>query len=139
MPAPRERVFAALTDPAVLARCIPGCEKLEKLAENQYAATLAAGAGPIKGVFAATITLENATPPSGYRLVVEGKGQPGFVKGQGDMQLEEMEGGGTRILYVGEVNVGGLLAGVGQRMIESTARMLAGKFFAALHIETTKP
>jgi carbon monoxide dehydrogenase subunit G len=132
--APRERVFEALTDPAILQKCIPGCERLEKAGENRYNATLSAGVGPIKGTFSATVAIENMMPPSNYRLVVEGKGQPGFIKGTGDLILED-HNGGTLIRYTGNVQVGGMLASVGQRMIESTAKMLAGKFFSALEAE----
>lgn len=132
--ASRERVFQALTDPAILQKCIPGCERLEKAGDNKYNATLSAGVGPVKGTFNATVSIENMTPPSNYRLVVEGKGQPGFIKGTGDLILED-QNGGTLIRYTGNVQVGGMLASVGQRLIESTAKMLAGKFFSALEAE----
>lgn len=132
--APRDRVFAAVTDPAVLQKCIPGCEQMEKTAENQFSAKLTAGVGPIKGVFTATVSLQDITAPAHYKLVVEGKGQPGFVKGTGELNLSE-DGGGTSIQYTGEVNVGGLLASVGQRMIQATANMLAGRFFSCLESE----
>jgi carbon monoxide dehydrogenase subunit G len=132
--APRERVFQALTDPAVLQKSIPGCERMEKSGDNKYDAMLSAGVGPIKGVFTATVSIENVTPPSNYRLVVEGKGQPGFIKGSGDLLLEERSAG-TLIRYTGNVQVGGMLASVGQRMIESTAKLLAAKFFTALDSE----
>ena len=130
----RERLFAALTDPAVLQKCIPGCEQLEKTGENQYNAKLTAGVGPIKGVFNATVSLADITAPSHYKLVVEGKGQPGFVKGAGELNLAE-DGDGTSIQYTGEVNVGGLLASVGQRMIQGAANMMASRFFSALEQE----
>jgi uncharacterized protein len=132
--APRERVFAAMVDPAILQKCIPGCEQMEKTAENQYNAKLTAGVGPVKGVFTATISLQDITAPSHYKLVVEGKGQPGFVKGSGELNLTDDEGG-TSIQYTGEVNVGGLLASVGQRMIQGAANMMAGRFFASLEQE----
>ncbi len=132
--APRQRVFAALVDPKVLQKCIPGCEQLEKTEENKYSAKLSAGVGPIKGVFTATVALENIKAPDHYTLVVEGKGQPGFVKGTGELNLVEAEGR-TSIQYTGEVNVGGLLASVGQRMIQSAANMLAGQFFTCLDKE----
>ncbi len=132
--APRERVFRALTDPVVLQKCIPGCQELEKTGENQYNAKLSAGVGPVKGVFAATVTLKDITAPSHYTLVVEGKGQPGFVKGTGSLTLSE-EGDGTTIQYSGEVNIGGIIASVGQRMIQATAQLLAGRFFNALETE----
>ncbi len=132
--APRERVFAALTDPAVLQRCIPGCEQMEKSGENRYNAKLTAGVGPVKGVFTATVSLDQLVPPEHYKLIVEGKGQPGFVNGTGELNLKD-SGTATEIQYTGEVNVGGLIASVGQRMIQSTANLLAGKFFKSLESE----
>jgi len=134
--APRERIFAALVNPQVLQKCIPGCEQMEKIGENQYKAKLTAGVGPVKGVFTATVALEDIVAPQHYKLVVEGKGQPGFVKGTGELNLKD-EGGATEIQYTGDVNVGGLIASVGQRMIQSTANLLAGRFFKSLETETT--
>jgi carbon monoxide dehydrogenase subunit G len=134
--APRERVWAALTDQEVLRRCIPGCESLEKTAENTYTATLKAGVGPIKGVFKGTVRLEDMRPPEHYRIVVEGKGGPGFVKGLGDLDLEEVDGK-TVIKYSGDLQVGGTIAGVGQRMIQATAKMMASQFFSRLENEVT--
>ncbi|HEU4414635.1 MAG TPA: carbon monoxide dehydrogenase subunit G [Candidatus Angelobacter sp.] len=133
--APRERVFAALTDPLILQKCIPGCEQMEKTGENQYHAKLTAGVGPVKGVFSATVSLRDIVQPQHYKLVVEGKGQPGFAKGSGELNLSD-DAGATSIAYTGDVNVGGLLASVGQRMIQATGNMLAGKFFKALEAET---
>jgi uncharacterized protein len=136
--APRERVWAALIDPEVLRRCIPGCESLEKTDEHTYAATLKAGVGPIKGVFKGIVRLEDMHPPEHYRIVVEGKGGPGFAKGSGDFDLEEAEGK-TVIKYSGELQVGGTIAGIGQRMIQGTAKMMASQFFNRLEAEVTKP
>ncbi len=133
--APRDRVFAALIDPTILQKCIPGCEQMESTGENQYNAKLTAGVGPVKGVFTATVSLQDIVAPEHYKIVVEGKGQPGFVKGTGELNLKE-EDGGTSIQYTGEVNVGGLLASVGQRMIQGAANMMAGRFFKALEAET---
>jgi carbon monoxide dehydrogenase subunit G len=132
--APRGRVFQALTDPAVLQRCIPGCERLERTGEDAYAATLRTGVGAIKGVFQGNVRLEEVRPPEHYRLVVEGKGQPGFLKGAGALDLEEGDGG-TLIRYAGDVQVGGTLASVGQRMIQGAAKMMAAQFFTALEAE----
>jgi uncharacterized protein len=132
--APRERIFSALVDPAVLQKCIPGCEQMEKTGENQYHARLTAGVGPVKGVFTATVSLQDIVAPGHYKLVVEGKGQPGFVKGSGELNLKD-DGGATEILYTGDVNVGGLIASVGQRMLQATANMLAARFFKALESE----
>jgi carbon monoxide dehydrogenase subunit G len=135
--ASRDRVFAALVDPAVLQRCIPGCEQMEKTGDNQYKAKLTAGVGPVKGVFTATVSLQDIVAPQHYKLVVEGKGQPGFVKGSGELNLKD-DGGATEIQYTGDVNVGGLIASVGQRMIQATANLLAARFFKALEAETTE-
>ena len=132
--APRERVYAALLDPGVLARCIPGCEKLEATGEHAYTTTLRAGVGAIKGVFQASVRLEDMRPPEHYRIVVEGKGQPGFLKGAGDLDLSE-SAGATVIKYAGDVQVGGTIAGVGQRMIQGAAKMMAAQFFTALEAE----
>jgi len=136
--APRGRIFAALIDPIILQKCIPGCEQMEKTGDNRYNARLTAGVGPVKGVFTATVALEEITSPEHYKLVVEGKGQPGFVKGSGSLELKDSSGA-TEIQYTGEVNVGGLIASVGQRMIQATANLLAGRFFKTLESEMKSP
>ncbi|HET9533044.1 MAG TPA: carbon monoxide dehydrogenase subunit G [Blastocatellia bacterium] len=132
--ASRERVFNALTDPVVLQRCIPGCERLEKTGENSYSATLRTGVGSIKGVFTGSVQLEDIQPPSHYKMVVSGKGQPGFLKGSGVLDLEERDEA-TVINYSGDVQVGGTIASVGQRMIQGTAKMMATQFFTAIEAE----
>jgi len=137
IPASREAVYHALTDPQILQRCIPGCESLEKTAENTYVATMKAGVGSVKGTFKGNVRLEDMQPPAHYRMVVDGKGAPGFVKGTGDFDLQERNDG-TAIAYEGEMKVGGVIAGVGQRMIEAAAKMLASQFFKALANEVTQ-
>ena len=132
--APRERVFAALIDPDVLQRCIPGCESLEKSGDDVYVATMKAGIGPVKGTFKGNVQLQDMRPPEHYRMTVDGKGGPGFVKGSGNFNLAETNGA-TLITYEGEMQVGGVIAGVGQRMIEAAAKMLAAQFFKALESE----
>jgi len=132
----RERVYTALTDPKILQRCIPGCESLEKTADDTYAAILKAGVGSIKGTFKGEVRLEDMRPPDHYRIVVEGKGALGFAKGSADFDLEE-DDRATTIKYSGELQIGGTIAGVGQRMIEAAAKMMAAKFFAALEAEVT--
>lgn len=135
--ASRDRVYSALTDPEVLRRCIPGCESLEKIGENLYAATLKAGVGAIKGTFKGEVRLEDMRPPEHYRIVVEGKGGVGFAKGSADFDLEEKDGA-TLIKYSGELQIGGTIAGVGQRMIQGAAKMMASRFFAALEAEVQR-
>jgi uncharacterized protein len=132
--ATRERVWRALVDPEVLRRCIPGCERLERTGEDAYAATLRTGVGSIKGVFQGNVRLEDIRAPEHYRIVVDGKGQPGFLKGAGTLDLEEKEGA-TLVRYAGDVQVGGTLASVGQRMIQGAAKMMATQFFASLEAE----
>jgi carbon monoxide dehydrogenase subunit G len=136
--APRERIFAALINPDILQKCIPGCEQMEKTGDNQYKARLTAGVGPVKGVFTATVSLQDIIAPEHYKLVVEGKGQPGFVKGSGELNLKDADGA-TEIQYTGDVNVGGLIASVGQRMIQSVGKMMAERFFVALENEAKGP
>src|SRR5882762_4382264 len=130
----RERVYSALTDPKILQRCIPGCESLEQTAEHTYAAILKAGVGSIKGTFKGEVRLEDMRPPDHYRIVVEGKGAVGFAKGSADFDLEAQDDV-TLIRYSGELQIGGTIAGVGQRMIVAAAKMMASRFFAALEAE----
>jgi len=132
--APRERVYQCLIDPDVLERCIPRCEGLEKIGENSYAATIRTGVGSIKGVFNGNVRLEDMRPPEHYRIVVDGKGAPGFLKGSGDFALEG-QGDTTLIKFSGELQVGGTIASVGQRMIQGAAKMMATQFFTALAAE----
>jgi carbon monoxide dehydrogenase subunit G len=132
--ASRERVYKSLINPEVLQRCIPGCERLESTAENTFSATLRTGVGSIKGVFNGTVKMEEMRAPEHYRLVVDSKGTPGFLKGSGDLDLEE-HGAVTTIRYSGDVQVGGTIASVGQRMIQATAKMMASQFFTAVEAE----
>ena len=129
-----ERVYETLIDPAVLQRCIPGCERLEKTGENSYSTTLRAGVGSIKGTFTGNIRLEEMQPPQHFRIIVEGKGQPGFLKGSGDLDIEARDGV-TAVAYKGDVQVGGTIASVGQRMIQGAAKMMATQFFTAIEAE----
>jgi carbon monoxide dehydrogenase subunit G len=135
--APRDRVYAAVINPQVLQRCIPGCQSLDKTADNTYVATMKAGVGPVKGIFKGNVRLEDMQPPSHYRMIVDGKGGPGFVKGTGEFDLQDVDGG-TAIAYRGDLQVGGVIAGVGQRMIEAAAKMLAAQFFSKLDLEIKK-
>ena len=91
--APRERVYQSLVNPEVLQRCIPGCEKLERTGENTFAATIRAGVGSIKGVFNGTARLEDLREPEHLRIVIDGKGPPGFLKGTGNLDLQQAEAG----------------------------------------------
>ena len=132
--AARERVYQSLVNPEVLQRCIPGCERLERTGENTFAATIRTGVGSIKGVFEGKVQLENLREPEHFRIVVEGKGAPGFLKGSGDLDLAQEENT-TKVTYSGDVQVGGTIASVGQRMIQGAAKMMATQFFTCLGAE----
>ena len=131
---PPGAVWNFLTDPDRIAQCLPGCEKLESTGENSYSTTLRAGVGSIKGVFEGKVSLEDVQPPSRFRMIVEGKGQPGFLKGSGEISLEDRDGR-TAVVFSGDVQVGGTIAGVGQRMIQGAAKMMATQFFTAIEAE----
>ena len=139
IPAPRERVWAAFLDPAVLAQALPGCEKLEAVGENEYKATMKIGVAAIKGTFEGKVKLSDLEPPNRYRMAVEGSGGPGFVRVDAGMQLSDVDGGGTRVSYDADVQVGGLIASVGQRMLGGVTKMMLDQFFSRMtDLLTTK-
>ncbi len=127
--APAKDVFAALNDPDVLKACIPGCESLEKTDETSMNATVAMKVGPVKARFKGAVTLENLNPPESYTIVGEGKGgAAGFAKGRADVNLVE-ENGATTLHYAVKADIGGKLAQLGSRLIDSTAKKLSSEFF----------
>jgi uncharacterized protein len=133
--APREKVWDFLTDPRVISKCLPGCERLETSGEDAYNAVLKAGIGAVKGTFVSQIRMEGKQAPTQYKLVVEGKGTPGFLKGEGIIRLEEAVTD-TNVIYSGDVQIGGLIASVGQRMLQSFAKHAISQFFASVAKET---
>ncbi|MCY4436840.1 MAG: carbon monoxide dehydrogenase subunit G [Chloroflexi bacterium] len=135
--AEQDRVWELLQDPDVLAACIPGCEKLEPTGEDTYAATLNVGVAGIKGRYQGTVSVADRDPPHGYRMIVEGKGGPGFVKGEGSFTLSEEKAGETIIHVAGDGQAGGTLARVGQRLMLQAARLLMKQFFTRLNKEAT--
>jgi carbon monoxide dehydrogenase subunit G len=135
--APRDRVWAAFTDPAVLARATPGCQRLDPIGPDEFEATLSVGVAAVKGVYQGKLALLDKKAPEGYTLRVEGSGRPGFVKGEGRLLLTE-EDGGTRVTIRGEAQVGGVIAAVGQRLLGAASRMLMEQFFSALEAEIAK-
>ena len=132
--APRAHLWQMLIDPAVLQRWVPGCESLEASEDGSYKMLLKAGVGSIKGVFNGKIKLSDLREPEHYQMLVEGTGKVGFVNGTGTLDLVE-QGAETVVNYAGDVSVGGTLAGVGQRMIQASAKMMAGQFFKAVEAE----
>ncbi|MFE3449350.1 carbon monoxide dehydrogenase subunit G [Nonomuraea sp. NPDC059194] len=127
----RDRVWDALQDPAVLVRTIPGCERLEETGPGTYRMTVSAGVASIKGVYQGEVALSEPLPPERFVLRARGQGAPGTVDATVEVRLAEVEGG-TRIDYDAEAVVGGMIGGVGQRMLGSVAKRTAGDFFSAV-------
>ena len=128
IPAPRQQVWDAFLNPDVLRQAIPGCEKLEALGNDEYKATMKVGVAAVKGTFEGKVRLMDKNPPDSYRMAVEGSGGPGFVRGETAITLSDIAGG-TKVSYSADVQVGGLIAGVGQRMLGGVSKMMADQFF----------
>jgi uncharacterized protein len=127
--APRDKVFAALNDPAVLQACIPGCESLEKTSDTEMKAKVRMRVGPVSASFSGKVTLSDIDPPNGYKISGDGQGgAAGFAKGGAVVKLRD-EGNDTVLNYEVDAQVGGKIAQVGARLIEGTARKLADEFF----------
>ena len=127
--APREVVWAALNDPEVLKRCIPGCKELDARSATDLAAKVALKIGPISATFSGSVTLEELSPPAGYTIIGQGQGGPaGFAKGRARVELTEIAGE-TDLTYTAKAEVGGKLATLGGRLIEATSKKLANEFF----------
>ena len=131
---PREQLWEKLLDPAILQAAIPGCERLERVAEGDYRASVSFGIAAIKGRFAIRMTPSDLDPPNAYTLTIDGQGGPGFVRGTGRITLHEKTPTATELVYDGEVQVGGLIAAVGQRVLAAAAQKIAHDFFERLQI-----
>ncbi|HEY6214083.1 MAG TPA: carbon monoxide dehydrogenase subunit G [Vicinamibacterales bacterium] len=138
VPGDRDRVFAALIDPAVLQRCIPGCESLVETAPDAYAATLKVGVAGMKGTYTGSARITDKRPPEALTLSVDGKGGPGFVRGTAVLALTPEAGTATRVACDADVQVGGLIAAVGSRLVEAAARKMADDFFKQLAVEIAR-
>lgn len=131
IPVPRQTVWEAFLDPERLRQAIPGCEKLEALGNDEFRAVMKVGVAAVKGTFEGKVRLSDKSPPTSYRMAVEGSGGPGFVRGETVITLSDIEGG-TRVAYSADVQVGGLIAGVGQRMLGGVSKMMADQFFSRM-------
>ncbi|MBR0693209.1 carbon monoxide dehydrogenase subunit G [Bradyrhizobium lablabi] len=132
IPASREQVWAALNDPDVLMQCIPGCQSLEVTGPNEMTATVVFRVGPVKATFGGKVVLSDLDPPNSYRISGEGSGGvAGFAKGGAMVRLEPQGAVVTLLHYDVDAQIGGKLAQLGARLINSTARKLAGEFFAS--------
>ncbi len=129
--AKRDVVWAKLNDPEVLKACIPGCEELNVIGENEFEAVAVNKIGPVKAKFKGKVQLTDIDPPNGYRISGQGDGGiAGFAKGGASVQLSDHEGGGTLLKYDVEAQIGGKLAQLGQRLINGAAKKMADDFFA---------
>lgn len=129
IPAPRDVVYAALNDPEVLKTCIPGCEELIKHSDTDLEAKVVLKIGPVKAKFGGTVVLDQSGAPGAFSLTGEGSGgAAGFAKGGADVELED-RGSETLLKYTAKAEIGGKLAQLGSRLIQGTAKKLAGKFF----------
>ena len=137
LPAPPAKVWALLTDPNRLAKLLPGCERLDPDGPDRFKAAVKFGIAAISGKYAGIIEFAEKNPPNSMRMKLSGKGIPGFVDGVGHIELTE-KGGQTELRYTGEAQVGGMIASVGQRMIEGAARKIVDQFFAAASEELKK-
>jgi carbon monoxide dehydrogenase subunit G len=129
--APRDRVWAVLMNPEALKSCIPGCESLTPNGEDSFEANLKVGVAAIRGSYKGNVKIIDKVEPSSYKMQVEGRGGAGFVRGIADIELVD-QGGSTLVNVKGDGNVGGTVAGVGQRMLGGVAKMLMGQFFDCL-------
>lgn len=129
--APQDQVWAALNDIEVLARIVPGCERLEQTGENEFRGTVKIGIQSIKGTYSGRIRLEDIQPPRHYRLVANGRSANGVVDGSGTVDLVEQDGK-TILSYTGDAQIGGTLASVGQRLIEGASRQMINQSLKAL-------
>ena len=124
-------VWAVLTDPKALAHCIPNCEGLNPIGNDEYQAVMTVGIGPIKGRYKAKISMRDQVPHQSYRLAIEGTGGGGFINGDAIVSLIE-DNGKTTVRVDGESQAGGPVARVGQRMMDNAAQIMMNKFFACL-------
>ena len=129
--APPATVWNLLIDPEVVASCLPGCERLEPIGEDRYRAALTLAVAAISGQYTGTVAILDKRPPHSYRLVVEGTGKPGFVKGEATVELAE-QNDTTTVSVRGQAQVGGLIARVGQRLLGTVSKMTMDRFFACL-------
>ena len=131
VPASRERVWELLHDPDALQRMVPGCQTLDAETPQKFSATLSVGVGPIRGRFSGSVEIEDVAVPESYKMTLSGQGPTGFVSGEGMINLTE-DGDGTLVEVEADAQVGGTLAQIGSRMIQTAVRMLMGQFFDAL-------
>jgi len=139
VPLPQQATWEALNDTQILKECVPGCETLEKISDNQYQLTMTSRIGPVSARFKGVMTLQDVDAPNGYTMVFEGQGGvAGFAKGQATVTLVP-EGDGTQLTYAVKAMVGGKIAQLGARLIDGVARKLADQFFNCFNERASNP
>jgi carbon monoxide dehydrogenase subunit G len=126
--APRERVWRVLLDPNIMAQCMPGCESMNEIGPDQYEATMKVGIASVKGTYKGRVSIKEKKAPSHYVLSGQGSGGPGFMQGDVAIDLEEKDGR-TILKYSTDAKVGGLIASIGQRMLNGVAKVMVDQFF----------
>jgi carbon monoxide dehydrogenase subunit G len=126
-----ETVWKTINDPDALRSCTPGLKELKAIGPDTYQATLQIGIAAVKGTYAGTLSITDKQAPTHYKITLEGTGGAGFMKGEGSVDLEA-QGSGTLLKWTGDIQIGGLIAGVGQRMLGGVGKMLIGQFFKCL-------
>ncbi|MEE8568626.1 MAG: carbon monoxide dehydrogenase subunit G, partial [Anaerolineales bacterium] len=121
---PREEVWELVRDPDVLATALPGTQSLEQVGENEFEGVMNVRIGPVAGVFSGRIVVSDEVPPETCTLTVEGKGKPGFINGTGNVNLIDQGDSTTLMKYDGEIQIGGRLASVGQRLMDTTSKSM---------------
>ena len=135
IPVMQQRAYELLQDPVLLAKAMPGCDALERIGEDEFHMKMKMVLASVSGLFDGKVRIADSQPYSSFRLIVEGSGKIGFMKGDGLLTLVAADGG-TAVSYDGSVEVGGTIAAVGQRLLDTTARMLIKRFFEKLTTET---
>jgi uncharacterized protein len=135
VPVPREKAYALLQDPEILAKCMPGTQSLNRIGEDHYEMKMKMVIAALSGSFDGKVRLADQNPPESFRLLMEGSGRIGFVKGDGLLKLSSNGDSTTRVDYEGEVHVGGTMAAVGQRLLDTTSKMIIRKFFEKLVVQ----
>ncbi|MEJ2597262.1 MAG: carbon monoxide dehydrogenase subunit G [Anaerolineales bacterium] len=130
--APREDVWEIILDPEALAAALPGTKSLERIGENEYQGEMNVRVGPVGGLFSGHLVVSNEVPPESLTLTVEGKGAPGFLNGTGDVVLNDQGDGTTLMKYEGDVKIGGRLASVGQRLLDTASKSIIRQGLEAL-------
>jgi uncharacterized protein len=136
LPVSQQRAYEVLQDPVILARCMPGCNRLDKVGEDSYEMKMKMLIASINGLFDGKVKIAEQNPYTSFKLIVEGSGKIGFVKGEGLLTLSPNEAG-THVGYDGDVHVGGTIASVGQRLIDTTSKMMIKRFFDKLVAEVS--